>query len=370
MTELTVCFYTGSDNPFKRGTNARYVMDAMSALGVRCTHHDDEVEPDVYVFEKAWHETRYRKPVIIRAENLIGEEALRTHAHDRGDAIVFNSEWLRWLYFNTYGTEHPRPYVITGGHRAHRRLERTALDPREEAHIMCVAKWWKRPYKRLPLIAKAFDHLNTELGYRNATLHVLGWLTDQPMPFVDTRPRLVKLDRRVRSNPNIRFHQKGFQDDRFEEVLAKAHVVVHASPVDSGPQVVTEALSQAVPVVITNNMGAAEWVRRIGPRAGRVLDLDPLTRDYDAIAALPLETKRYCSDTSGHRQLAGALKDVLDRYDFHSFEPPHGVTMPGIAEQWIAVVEDVLRSSRGGAQPRLAAATTTAAKASPSRSQP
>jgi glycosyltransferase involved in cell wall biosynthesis len=341
MSELTVCFYSGEDRPYKRGTILRNVQDTLNEMGVRCTFRDDEIEPDVYVFEKVWRRTRYEKPVVIHAENLIGEEAFRTHVYDRGDAIVFNSEWLRWVYFNTYGTELARAHVIPTGHRARAPLNRNVADPRDEAHLMCISKWWKRPYKRFPLIAKAFDHLNRELGYERATLHVLGWLTDRPMPFVETRPQLWKLGQSVRSNPNIRYHQKGFHDETFDEVLAKTHVVVHVSVIDSGPQVVAEALSQGVPVVISNNMGAAEWVREVGPRAGRVLELDPLTLDYHSISRLPLHRRRLCSDTRPYRALAGALKAILDDYDFHPFEPPHKYTMDGIAERWLEVINDV-----------------------------
>jgi glycosyltransferase involved in cell wall biosynthesis len=342
MAELTVCFYTGQERPFKRGTILRNVMDCMSELGVRCTYTDEEIEPDVYVFEKVWHATRYRKPVIIHAENLIGEAAYHTHVHDRGDAIVFNSEWLRWVYFNTFKTELPRAYVIPPGHRAHGRLDRTAPDPRVEQHIMCISKWWKRPYKRFPLIATAFDRLTRDLGYDNATLHVLGWFTDQPMPFLDTHPRLWKLGKSVRANRNIRYYQKGFHDQIYDEVLAKTHIVVHPSALDSGPQVVAESLSQGIPVVVTNNMGAAEWVRELGPRAGRVLEVDEVTLDYEAISRLPLMTRKFCSDTSRSSELAHALKDILDRYDFHSFEPPSHLTMDGIARAWLGVVNDVV----------------------------
>lgn len=318
-------------------------MDALERSGVRVSHDDAEVEPDVYVFEKVWHETRYRKPVVIHAENLLDDGALVTHVHDRGDAIVFNSEWLRWVYFNTFGSELPKAYVIAPGHRAHARLERTAGDSGAHADIMCISKWWKRPYKRFPLIATAFHLLNTELGYDDATLHVLGWFTDQPMPFLDTSPRLWKLDRKTRANPNIRYYQKGFHDTTYDEVLAKSHIVLHPSPIDSGPQVVVEALSQGIPSVVTNNMGGAEWVRDIGPRAGRVLDLDQLTLDYRSISSLPLYERKFCSDTTHAHALALAMKSILDDYEFHRFEPPARYTMNGIADEWLAVIRDVAR---------------------------
>jgi glycosyltransferase involved in cell wall biosynthesis len=351
MSELTVCFYTGSDKPFKRGTNLRNVMEALSARGVRCTSDDTESEPDVYVFEKTWQETRFRKPTIVRAENILGQEDLRTHTFDRGDAIVFGSQWLRRLYFNTYGSEIERAYVIPPGHRAHARFDAARADPREEQHIVCAAKWWKRPFKRFPLIATAFDHLNRELGFPDAHLHVVGWLTDQPMPFLETRPRLWRVKRRVLENPNIHYHQKGFHDTTYDELLAKAHLVVHPSALDSGPQVVLEALSQGIPVVIGNNMGAAEWIREIGPRAGRVLELDAVSRSYEDNARLPLHSRRLCSDVSAYRELAEAMRQILTDYAAHSFDPPHEYTMDGIAEAWLEMIHDVVGAplARGSA---------------------
>lgn len=341
MTAPVVCFYTGTDRPYKRGTILRNVMESFQARGLTCTHEDASIEPDVYVFEKFWHETRYRKPVIVHAENLIGEETLTQHVHDRGDAIVFNSEWLRWTYFNTFGSELERAYVIAPAHRANGKLERTAPHPAVEQHVTCVSKWWKRPYKRFPLMAESFDRLYRS-GFPNAHLHVLGWLTGQPMPYLDTRPHLWKLSRSVKSNPNIHYYEKGFHDETFDEVLARTHVLLHLSVIDSGPQVVMEALSQGIPVVISNNMGAAEWVRRIGPASGRVLDVDPITLSHAKINALPLMSRRLCSSTDAADAAAAALRSILADYEAHSFEPPRDVTVDGITERWLAVVHDVL----------------------------
>jgi glycosyltransferase involved in cell wall biosynthesis len=340
VADLTVCFYTGRDRSFKRGTNLGYVHEALAARGVRCTSHDADVEPDVYVFEKSWHEVRYDKPKIVRAENLIGDETLRTHAHDKGSAIVFNTEWLRTLYRNTFGHEHPRVYVIPPGHRA-------PAGPRrppplaDGARIVCAAKWWKRPFKRFPLIAAAFTDLARRPGYENSTLHVLGWLTDQPMPFVETRPRLWRIPRPVRRDPRIVYHPKGFHDDLFDEVMGASHLLIHASPVDSGPQVVAESLTRGMPVVITNNMGAAEWVRAIGDEAGRVVEADPVTTDAAAIADLPLYKRRYCSDTTSAPALADAMASVLEA-GANPVGAPSWLTMDGIADAWLAAFEELV----------------------------
>lgn len=358
MADLRVCFYN-KGTPLKRGTILRHVADALQRRGVLCTYGDEELEPDVYIFEKVWHETRYQKPVIIHAENLIGERAKNTHCYDRGNAIVFNSEWLRQVYYNTYGTELDNVWVIPPGHQMDTSITRHPMDVSEEQHIVCISKWWKRPYKRFPLIARAFDYLNRELGYPNAKLHVHGWFLDRPMPYLDTWPRLWKLPQNVRDNPNILYYQKSFHNDTYRRLMAIAHIVVHVSAIDSGPQVVVEAVSQGVPVVITNNMGAAEWVRDIGPKSGIVLEFDAVTTSYSDIRRLvpqyerllhrvrsPLSYYRFyklCSDTRAYRQVAYAMKEILDNYSSFHFEPPRKYTMDGIADQWLEAIQSVIR---------------------------
>ena len=53
MKNLKVCFYnSGSGRPYKRGTILRHIADALKKRGVFCVYGDDEVEPDVYIFEK------------------------------------------------------------------------------------------------------------------------------------------------------------------------------------------------------------------------------------------------------------------------------------------------------------------------------
>lgn len=362
MADLKVCFYNNGTR-FKRGTILCHLAEILEKRGILCTFGDKDLEPDVYIFEKVWHKTRYKKPVIIHAENLIGEEARRSHCYDRGEAIVFNSEWLRRVYRNTYGTELKNARVIPPGHQMHEAGERNDTDISKEQNIVCISKWWKRPYKRFPLIARAFDFLNRELGYTNAKLHVLGWLTDRPMPYVDTHPKLWKLP----DNSNIDYYHKSFHGDSCKRIMSKAHMAVHLSAIDSGPQVIVEAISQGIPVVITNNMGAAEWIREIGPKGGIVMELDRISADHNDIkwitppdlisgdnlyektlhiARLPFyyhSFNKTCSDTSAYRQVAYAMKKVLDNYSLYHFRPPKKYTMDGIADQWLEVIESVIR---------------------------
>lgn len=350
MNKLRISFYN-NDQPIKRGTILRSVADGLSQRGFRIMWGDEEAEPDVYIFEKFWHDTRYRKPVIIHAENLIGPEA-KKHCFQRGSAIVFNSEWLRRVYRQTFGSELDNVHVIPTGHQMQDRLRRSAIAVSQEQNIICISKWWKRPYKRFPLIAHAFHYLNQELDYPNAKLHVLGWLTNGSMAYYDTGPRLWSLPRAVRENPNIIFHQKGFHNDTYANALRAAHVLIHLSSIDSGPQTVAEALSQGVPVVITNNMGAAEWVHSAGSKYGTIVELDPITTDAADIKRLIPDTRmwrwswrfrRLCNQKRGYVEVAHAIKNILDNYPEKDLEPYSPCTMEDICTRWIKVIHSVVQ---------------------------
>lgn len=367
MDRLTVCFYN-KGVPFKRGTILRHVAEAFGRRGISCVYGDEEKEPDVYIFEKFWHDTKYKKPVIIHAENLIGDRAQAEHCYNRAQAIVFNSEWLRRVYRNTYGQELDIVRVIYPGHQMDESLPRQAPDVKKEQHIVCISKWWKRPYKRFPLIAHAFDCLTRELGFPDAKLHVLGWLTDQPMPYMETGVRLWKLSESAMSNRNIIYNRKSFHNEIYKSILQKSHILVHLSCIDSGPQVVVEALSQGVPVVISNNMGGVEYVRDIGPSAGKVLEIDKVSMSYSDIRkmlpnAYVDETNvsglrrmnrllgkafyypsfyRLCSGHEHIKIVAYAMKEILEDYSHYQFVPAAKHSMDGICEVWIRLIRTVL----------------------------
>ena len=141
MNKLRLSFYNNGQ-PIKRGTILRSVADGLERRGFRIMWGDEEAEPDVYIFEKFWHDTRYCKPVIIHAENLIGSEA-KNHCFQRGEAIVFNSEWLRRVYRQTFGSELANAHVIPTGHQMQDRLPRSAMAVSQEQNIVCICKWWK-----------------------------------------------------------------------------------------------------------------------------------------------------------------------------------------------------------------------------------
>lgn len=334
IKDKTVCFYN-EDKPFKKGTVLRDLGDEFEKRGIEVVWGDFQKKPDIYIFDTYLSGTRYDGVKIVKAENLIGRESLH-HTYKGIDGIVYNSHWLRKVYLNTFYYEVPNWRVIPLSQPF--KGWKGEIPENGEYDIVCISKWWKRPFKRFPLIAESFTLLKNELGYKNAMLHVFGWMTDKPMPYTTGMFPIVKLSNNVRSNSNIKYYQKSFHNGLYESQLSKSHLLVHLSPLDSGPQVITEALSYNVPVLISNNMGAAEWIKEIGATAGIVLDIDPVTDSYKKIKRLPLKKRKFCSNINPAFKVASAMKTILDNYEKYTYEVPRKFRIEGALEMWFEII--------------------------------
>ena len=334
MRSRKVCFYNHGDS-FRVGTILRDLADSFSECGVKVLWEDESEKPDAYIFVKVCEKTKYDEIKIIHAENLIGKQSL-FHSYDNADAIVYHSNWLRQVYRNSFPTELPLWRIIPPAADF-----LGSLDDTSEIDIVCISKWWKRPYKRFPLIAEAFTILNTEMGFEKARLHVFGWLTreEKISSTVGIWP-IVKLSRRAKTNPNIVYYQKSFHSGRDEYLskLRNARLLIHLSVLDSGPQVVTEGMSCETPMVISNNMGGAEWMREVGSNCGVVLDLDEVTDSYKAIKKLPLFSRRLCSNIRPARQVAEACKMILENREDYRYTPPLKFRKEGTVNAWFELI--------------------------------
>lgn len=117
-------------------------------------------------------------------------------------------------------------------------------------NLVCMAKWAKRPFKRFPLIAEAFTLLNQREKYKDAKLHVFGWLLgDSPMPYTTGIFPAVSVSRRAKSNSNIVYYHKGFQGprDAYLECLRNSDLLIHLSAVDSGANDCTRSVFPKLP---------------------------------------------------------------------------------------------------------------------------
>ena len=363
--KLIVCFYNHERIP-KRGTGLRPIVEIFKKRGITCTYSDREVEPDVYIFENRMCDTKYKKPSIVRAQTLLTSKDVKTNTFDQGSAMVFNSKWLQTIYHNTYKAKHQREWIIPPCYVTSSHERRQSVSVEKEQNIYCLSKWWKRPYKRLPLIATAFNYLNTNLGHINAKLHVIGWLSDSAMPYFDTFPKLQRPSRKILKNKNIIFHNKTFSYETMDARLSNAHLLVHLSPVDNSPKCVMEALGRKIPVLISNNNGAVEWLQVVGERGGHILNLDPVTKSFDEIQKLIPELNfdfrkkifskrgqivgavyryykyyRLCKSVNNYKLVAHHMKKILDDYASYQFELPYKYTPEGVADKWLEVIHSV-----------------------------
>lgn len=350
---MKVCLYSGTGKPFKDGTILRRLGDAMLTRGIPVLWDDAAEEPDVYVFEAVWQKVRYpRKPVVMHPENLIGQGARERHECHQGAAYVFNSEWLRTLYRSTYQLPFDHSVLIPPAFDD-RRCDGSRLLYFEWEHpVVCCSKWSKRPYKRLPLHVQTIQAVRFKFGKPEATLHVFGW--EPIMPYCHTPPYYW----RDMDLHGIRLYQRSFVRMVYPALLHGARLLLHVSAIDSGPQTVMEAIARGIPAVVTNNMGAAEWIREIGPQAGEVVEVDPVTTTYEQVQAIidtrfeqpswervrhPLAYRRFfnlCSDVSQASTIARAVVRQLARED-EGYTPPRKFTMDGIVEAWTTLFRQV-----------------------------
>ncbi len=357
MIHYTICIPSDDGQPFKRGRILRHLADTLVALGHRVMW-DDGIAPDCYIVEAVMPEIRHPSvPIIIHAENLIGDYAVDRHAYRDAAAIVFNSNWLRTLYRNTFQHELPTVRVIPPAFDDRRLTEDGTIYTSWETPIVCCSKWGKRPYKRLPLHAAAVQRLREGWGWKQARLHVFGW--EPTMPYVHTAPYLWG------SLPmsGVRVHQRSYDRMTYPALLSGARLVLHASAIDSGPQTVMEAIARGIPAVATNNMGAAEWIREIGPEAGEVVEIDEVTDTFPRVQGItnprwcrtgwratvansmrnPVGFALFyqaCGDASGAPVIAMAMDRVL-RNGTPGYIPPAKFTMAGIADAWLQLIAEV-----------------------------
>ncbi len=354
---MIICIPTAEGQPLKHGGILRNLADSFATKGVPVLWSDDYVPPDCYIVEAIIPKLRYKRPVIIHGENLINEGAKEKHSYREAQAIVFNSQWLRTLYANTFQYELPGARIIPPAFDDRRVVNSDNLYLPNEEPIVCCAKWAKRPYKRLPLHTKVIQLVREVYGHKDAKLHIFGW--EPVMPYYHTAPYYWH----GMNMRGVRFYQRSFERPTYPALLHGARLLLHASAIDSGPQTVMEAIARGIPAVVTNNMGAAEWIREIGPVAGEVVDVDPITDTYEKVRKItdtrfakggwlaqawrellhPIAYSRFlavCSDISCAGPIVWAVDRQLNR-GLCRYEPPRKFTMEGITEAWLNIIREV-----------------------------
>ena len=165
------------------------------------------------------------------------------------------------------------------------------------------------PWKGFHFLAQAFDELRlpgSELVFFGGT---------------GSRPVAQYFRDLIRRNPSISFRPFNIQMTGYDQVYGRSSVLVHPSLTDGFGQVVAEAMACGLPVVVSQNTGASDWV--IEGRNGFILPAgdvsllkERLTWFYNNRDQLPV--------------MGQASRDIVSRYSLHCFRESYGARLKAL----------------------------------------
>jgi glycosyltransferase involved in cell wall biosynthesis len=168
---------------------------------------------------------------------------------------------------------------------------------KKKIKFMCVAKWWKRPFKRLKQTEILFrKHILEE--YPNATLHVGG----------------MKGESKIKGN--IHYYQKSFHRDTVVNLYKNCDIQLMFSTFDTGPMTLTESMHYRLPFICSNNCCGKELIDRVDGQCGINVDMDPEIKNFkDCKEIRPMTNKRYRKAPIDYEKIMEIIKIMVDNYD-------------------------------------------------------
>lgn len=125
------------------------------------------------------------------------------------------------------------------------------LKPGRPVRLLAVGSLIAR--KNYDFLLQVFERLSARVG------------TPLELHFVGDGPERVNLDEQARAAGLSRVHFHGeLKDQRIVEAYRNADIFVHAAAMDQWPQVVNEAMSASLPVVVSDQSGVSETLFDIG----------------------------------------------------------------------------------------------------------
>lgn len=154
------------------------------------------------------------------------------------------------------------------------------------------------PWKGFHYLVEAFDALDLA----NSELVLWGGSGSRPVS-----KYLIEHSRR---NPSIKVRGVEVRSLGYGEVYGKSSVLVHPSLADGFGYVVAEAMASGIPVIVTRNTGAAEWVE--DGKNGYVIE----AADRDAIAD---RLRHLAMNPALVRQMGAAARKSVERLTLEAF---------------------------------------------------
>ena len=111
-------------------------------------------------------------------------------------------------------------------------------------NFLAMAKWYKRPYKRLERIKHLYrKYLRKE--YPDSILNVIG-----------TKQTDVE--------DGIHYYRKSFHNEDMADLVKKCHIHIIPTAFDTGPKTLTESLHYRIPFVCSKNCSGSEYMEFLG----------------------------------------------------------------------------------------------------------
>lgn len=162
--------------------------------------------------------------------------------------------------------------------------------------FVSVAKWYKRPYKRLNHILRLYhDHLKKE--YPDSILNIIG------------SPRDMKKE-------GVHYYKKSFHNDNVVDLFKKCHVHIIPTPFDTGPKTIPESLHYKVPFVCSNNCTGIEYINLLGSCGIEVKTDDQIDSMNKYKICDPLNGKsEFTKKQIPYKDYVKAIKEIIDNFE-------------------------------------------------------
>ena len=222
------------------------------------------------------------------------------------DHIFFNSKFCEKIVNSSIGFKRSSSFLVFGGLPADTNME-PQNRPRSidgPIQFLALAKWFKRPYKRLKQIERLFNkYLKRE--YPDSILNIVGTKSDS-------------------RKGDICYYRKSSHNKRNVEIVKNSHIQLIPTPFDTGPKTIPESLHYRIPFVCSNNCAGIEYIKILG-KCGIEVETDPLInsyKKYKEYEPLSMSSKnRFYKNRIPHEKYTEAIVDIVDNYkEYTSWE--------------------------------------------------
>jgi len=217
---------------------------------------------------------------------------------DKIDHVLYLSDFVKKIVKSRYGKKTNSRTLFFGGLPADYDLNQVTGTRKIDGqiHFVSVAKWYKRPYKRLSQITELYNnYLKKE--YPDSILHIIG----------------VKKER---EDGNTYYHRKSFHNSSVVDIFKKCHIQLIPTAFDTGPKTISESLHYRIPFVCSNNCAGSEYIDLLG-KCGLEVETDPTIDSIKKYKSLdPLNhLSKFNKKQIPYENYFESIKEIVDNFE-------------------------------------------------------